>query len=49
MRCVDGDVGDKVVLGDVGRRLDAREQMGGIQVLGGDGCLLCAKVAQVHG
>ena len=49
MRCVNGDVGDKVVLGDVGRRLDAREQVGGVQVLGGDGRLLCAMVAQVHG
>ena len=49
VRRVDGDVGDIVVLGDVGRRLDAREQMGGIQVLGGDGRLLCAVVAQVHG
>ena len=49
VRRVDGDVGDKVVLGDAGRRLDAREQVGGIQVLGGDSCLLCAIVAQVHG
>ena len=49
MRRVDGDVGDKVVLGDAGRCLDARKQMGGVQVLGGDGCLLCAKIAQVHG
>ena len=49
MRRVDGDVGDKIVLGDVGRRLDAREQVGRIQVLGGDGRLLCAMVAQMHG
>ena len=49
VRRVNGDVGDKVVLGDAGRRLDAREQVDRIQVLGGDGCLLCAMVAQVHG
>ena len=49
MRRLDGYVRDKVVLGDAGRCLDAREQMSRIQVLGGDSRLLCAKVAQMHG